>query len=328
MTVLVHNIGQSVGQNGLNREDDVKIVQRLLNAAFRREEALRASGLELLSSDGRCGPRTVAAIEHFQRLVLRWSGPAVDGTVNPGKQTWKALNGNVASNHHIAPRAVPRPAQVDGYGAYRQGDFHDVKLGEGDLRISGYGCLLCTLTMAATSVGNPTNHWKPDGLLPHDLTPPLANEIMTRAGAFSGSLLKISIAAKSLGMSCHEYGMRPGAWDDELVANDLSKIEDNLLQDNPVAANVDYKGSAQGDHWILLTRRIGSGLFGGIDPAYGRALTLTKSPPPSGALDKGRDSEGGVLFGWGQGGLGNQPKYVVKRFAVLARASGGFCAAL
>jgi hypothetical protein len=183
--------------------------------------------------------------------------------------------------------------------------------------------------MAATSIGSRTNHWPAD-LTPENLTPPLANEIIRSAGGFSGSLLLMEQAATALGMTCDQYGMRPGALDDKLTTNDAKQIESNLLAGNPVAAHVDYKSSAIGDHWILITKRNGNGTFGCIDPATGRAMTLTSSPPPAMAVQQGmdRDLAGGVLFGWGQGGSSNQSKYVVKRFGLLAPASGGYCAAL
>lgn len=318
-------IGQSVGRYGANKERDVKLVQTLLNRALTSNDKFKGSGVATLSSDGKCGPRTIEAIEKFQQRVLGWSGSAVDGTVSPNQATWKALNGNVAGTSAIKPR----PALVDGFVAFRQGEYKTVTLGDGDLNISGFGCALCTLTMAATVIGSPTNHWPPD-LLPGDLTPPITNQILLRAGAFTGSLLTMAKAAQGLGMTYDEYGMRPGAWEDKLKGEDVLLIESNLVAGNPVAANVDYKGDARGDHWILVTHRSGNGTFGAIDPATGRAVTLTKSLPQLSNVSTtmNRDLKGGVLYGYGQGGSADQQKYVVKRFGLLAPVAGGFSAAL
>lgn len=328
MTLQARSIEQPVGKQGLNRGSDVKVIQILLNGALERHSKFKAAGTNKLTADGDCGPLTISAIEAFQRTVLGWSGAGLDGTVHPNRTTWKALNGNVASNEQINAQCLPRPP-IDGFAAFKQGDYSATALGNGSLNIGGHGCALCTLTMAATVIGSPTRHWPAD-LLPSDLTPPIANDIIRKAGAFSGSLLTMGSAAEALGMTYDEYGMRPGNWNDTLDADDVLDIESNLVAGNPVAANVDYKSTARGDHWILITRRYGNGTFGCIDPASGAGLTLTKSRPPAAAAQQGmdRELEGGVLFGWKQGGSASQQKYVVKRFALLAPGSGGFCASL
>lgn len=328
MATQARSIALTVGRYGVNKSVDVKVIQLLLNEALDRDPKFKATGTGKLATDGACGPLTIGAIEKFQQAVLGWSGPSVDGTVHPNKRTWKALNGNVASNDQIIPQADQRPPKVDGFSAFRQGDFAATKLGDGDLNIAGHGCALCTLTMAATAIGSPTKHW-PACMLPKDLTPSISNQILRKAGAFSGSMLFMRGAAEALGMTYDEYGMRPGNWDDKLEADNVLYIESNLVAGNPVAANVDYKSTSRGDHWILITKRYGDGTFGCIDPATGRALKLTKSRPPATAQKSmDRDLGGGVLFGWGQGGSASQQKYVVKRFALLASTSGGFCAAL
>lgn len=68
-------IRKSVGRGGLNRQDDVVAVQRLLN---------RAIGEIALSEDGRIGPATVAAIDYFQGHFL---GLRPDGRVDPNGPT-------------------------------------------------------------------------------------------------------------------------------------------------------------------------------------------------------------------------------------------------
>jgi peptidoglycan hydrolase-like protein with peptidoglycan-binding domain len=67
----------SVGQNGRNLEEDVRLVQRLLEAA----------GCNPGPVDGCCGANTIAAIRKYQCRLL--SDP--DGLIEPGKTTWKSL---------------------------------------------------------------------------------------------------------------------------------------------------------------------------------------------------------------------------------------------
>jgi hypothetical protein len=74
-----------VGQRAVNRPDDVKTVQRLLNLHLGRLPTLRA-----LAVDGKCGARTEQAIVEFQRRVVGMAAP--DGRVDPGGKTLAALN--------------------------------------------------------------------------------------------------------------------------------------------------------------------------------------------------------------------------------------------
>lgn len=74
-----------VGQRGLNRLDDVRLVQSLLNAA-NGSTPPRAPGL--LVVDGLCGPKTCAAIASFQQ---RHSGLLADARIDPGQKTLQRL---------------------------------------------------------------------------------------------------------------------------------------------------------------------------------------------------------------------------------------------
>jgi flagellum-specific peptidoglycan hydrolase FlgJ len=69
---------------GINARADVKLVQQLLNRAFHDVPTFHS-----LSEDGRCGPRTIAAISDFQRRYL----PSVkaDGRVDPHGKTIAVL---------------------------------------------------------------------------------------------------------------------------------------------------------------------------------------------------------------------------------------------
>jgi hypothetical protein len=320
-------ISAPVGAKGLNRKDDVKVIQGLLNAARQNNPKFKTAGLARLAEDGDAGPKTVAAISAYQARVLGWKGDAVDGTVHPGRTTWKSLNGNVGGTRgEQSSKDADPPSAIPPFVMFKQGNYKTTLLGSGDLNIAGYGCALCTLTMAATAIGTPTRHW-PKELVPRDLTPPKANDIIKAGGGFSGSLLNMEAAAEALGMTYDEFGRASG-----LRASDVSWIESNLAAGNPVAGHVDYKSSNVGDHWILIARRRPDGTFDAIDPATGRVVTLTKSPrsslgdpvagPRTLAIPKG------VLFGWGQGGSNSQMNYVVVRFGLLAPLGGGYCAAL
>ena len=76
-------IDESVGRDGVNREDDVLVVQSLLNAH------IAALGLPPLKVDGDAGDNTIKAIEAYQRRALGSDSP--DGRVDPGGRTWQAL---------------------------------------------------------------------------------------------------------------------------------------------------------------------------------------------------------------------------------------------
>ena len=72
----------AVGRSAINRTDDVRIVQTLLNQHLQPPQ-------RPLAVDGVVGPQMVAAIEHFQRHVVKMSIP--DGRVDPGGRTFTAL---------------------------------------------------------------------------------------------------------------------------------------------------------------------------------------------------------------------------------------------
>ena len=93
----------SVGHHAVNRRPDVAEVQRLL----------KARGFNPGAVDGRCGPRTVAAILAFQHPLMR----RPDGRVDVGGRTWTALvtpgGGPTPPTHANTPiltTLVPRPA--------------------------------------------------------------------------------------------------------------------------------------------------------------------------------------------------------------------------
>jgi len=78
----VSTILASVGRGGLNRSEDVRVVQELLNRHIRQPQ-------QPLVVHGVVDSRTVAAIEAFQRRVVELNRP--DGLVHPGSRTFAAL---------------------------------------------------------------------------------------------------------------------------------------------------------------------------------------------------------------------------------------------
>jgi len=76
----------SVGHGGLNRTDDVRLVQELLNRHIQLPQ-------RPLVVDGVMSPRTIVAIEAFQRRVLNMHRP--DGRIQPGDRTMVALTHQV-----------------------------------------------------------------------------------------------------------------------------------------------------------------------------------------------------------------------------------------
>jgi peptidoglycan L-alanyl-D-glutamate endopeptidase CwlK len=70
-------IQDTVGENGKNREIDARLVQSLLNS----------KGFLVGRVDGKCGPKTIAAIRKFQATFLRQP----DGLIEPRHATWVKL---------------------------------------------------------------------------------------------------------------------------------------------------------------------------------------------------------------------------------------------
>jgi peptidoglycan hydrolase-like protein with peptidoglycan-binding domain len=112
-----------VGRGGMNQAADVRLVQRLLNDSRGRGR------LVLLVDDGLVGPKTIAAIELYQRSC----GLTADGRVDRGGPTIRRLlNEHVAAlSAGIIPSALPVTAAAmppisaqlltDALAAYWQG---------------------------------------------------------------------------------------------------------------------------------------------------------------------------------------------------------------
>ena len=88
MEKKMSSITGSVGRSGINRPQDVRSVQTLLNNH-------RKPPLTKLNVDGQVGPNTIQAIEEFQRRVVRMAN--TDGRVDPAGATFRALSNNSSS---------------------------------------------------------------------------------------------------------------------------------------------------------------------------------------------------------------------------------------
>jgi hypothetical protein len=84
------NISAPVGRGGKNKPEDVLAVQNALNKKAK-------AGLK---ADGKCGPKTIAAIEAFQKGI---GMPRPDGRIDPGRGTARAL----ASSGPMPPAPEP-----------------------------------------------------------------------------------------------------------------------------------------------------------------------------------------------------------------------------
>ena len=100
-------ITASVGRGGKNKPADVKAVQTALNKYGKAD----------LSEDGKCGPKTIKAIENFQKS-LKFSRP--DGLVEPGQLTEQGLRGqkvkggSAATEEHEAEAEAVEAGSVFG----------------------------------------------------------------------------------------------------------------------------------------------------------------------------------------------------------------------
>ena len=80
--IEVRTMLASVGRGGLNRSEDVRLVQELLNRHIRPSQPA-------LVVNGVVDSRMLAALEAFQRHVVQMHRP--DGRVDPGSHTFAAL---------------------------------------------------------------------------------------------------------------------------------------------------------------------------------------------------------------------------------------------
>ena len=92
------SINSSVGRDGVNSPKDVRVIQDLLNRCSHPPKPA-------LTVDGRIGPRTIAAIEEFQKHVLDRKRP--DGRVDPEGRTLAALSKDLTRQATEVSTALP-----------------------------------------------------------------------------------------------------------------------------------------------------------------------------------------------------------------------------
>jgi hypothetical protein len=96
-------IFDSVGRDGINRRDDVLLVQQLVNKRL-------PIPLRPLKIDGHCGLLTICAIEEIQRRNLNMNPP--DGRVDPSGTTLRFLTGGTAPPPKPNPTAGAFPHDI------------------------------------------------------------------------------------------------------------------------------------------------------------------------------------------------------------------------
>ncbi len=82
---MTKSISASVGKNGTNKPNDVKIIQELLNRVSR----IHGGPLSPLKVDGLCGGITLKAIDIFQKTGCNFKWP--DQLIEPAGKTWGQL---------------------------------------------------------------------------------------------------------------------------------------------------------------------------------------------------------------------------------------------
>lgn len=104
----------SVGQDGDNLENDVRLVQQLLN----RQDL---TPLSRIAEDGRSGSQTIEAIRHFQGRKLGMQSP--DGRVDPNGRTFRELNSGSTdrgTRENTETRKVDRDMRAERVGSQVQ----------------------------------------------------------------------------------------------------------------------------------------------------------------------------------------------------------------
>ncbi|POF32811.1 peptidoglycan-binding domain-containing protein [Roseibium marinum] len=352
MPYTIMSIKFSVGDSdAYNFYNDVVVAQGLLNDHYYANAAFASAAGQLLTVDGDCGALTKSAIRSFQTVVMGKSPHWADGRIDPGGQTWRALNGNLPSVANISP--APLDTSTSGavgsslgnsgdYSAFRQGNYSShlgtssqydsnksggIDAGDKFSTIASHGCCLCTLTMAATAIGSRVPSYWPEGVTPKSLTPLVANTICKNAGAFSGYSLNMQTAANALGMAGTHYGFTSA-----MPGNAVDILLGHLAGGNPVALHVDYKKGGSGDHWVLGTRKINDfeGDVEAIDPASGGRMKFTRMDVFNTRYAAQSDTEKkGILFGLPTNGGSASPSrrekqydYIVVRFMTLRSVAG------
>ncbi len=307
----------SVGLGGINLSKDLTEVRFLLDMQIYGNSRFRdaCSGAGLLNGDGlslkqdpdpTSAAFTGSAVVQFQNKVLYWGLDRCDGRVDPKGKTWTGLTGSVGPGNTAPIDVTPAlPAIGDalgngGFQVYNQGAYSSVDMGyrydsnkdktvdetDAFAKISQQGCLLCSLTMAATGIGRPTTAW-PQGLLAKDLTPIHVNNIAKEKNCYFSGGLNSKTLIPWLGMKVERYG--PG-YENAIPANPVNQIDGHFGAGGVVVAHVDYKNNSKhshnsdGDHWILIRNTVsGGGLrhYDALDPSGGVLMGMSKNSASS-----------------------------------------------
>lgn len=108
------NISASVGREGVNLAEDVKLIQHLLNQNFKPTPAL--------VEDGKIGRNTLRAIEAFQANVVHMVRP--DGRIDPGGKSFRLLVGNAVSDQSpVIADNLQLPAVNPNRGSIDEADY-------------------------------------------------------------------------------------------------------------------------------------------------------------------------------------------------------------
>jgi hypothetical protein len=185
---------------------------------------------------------------------MRWTA-ALGGAVALG------LTGCATNEHAAKARTgarVPPPV------TFSQLDYPKIQLGKGGYTIGSSGCFLTSLAMASCMLHNRT-----------DLDPVTANKRVLARGGFSGSGLRLEVAAPALGLVVKHRS--------ELSAANRTgmnmRLETELRAKRPVVVGLDLwpkrssSGESDADHFVLIYGRSGD-RYVAADPAGGAALYL------------------------------------------------------
>src|SRR5688572_3020286 len=105
----MYRLSASVGQNGVNKHDDVLVVQILLNKSSHIVESIGK-----VPEDGNLDANTQRAIIAFQHDIVRIASP--DGRVDPNGRTFRTLTGDTPHGATVA--FVQLPGTGSGYYIY------------------------------------------------------------------------------------------------------------------------------------------------------------------------------------------------------------------
>jgi hypothetical protein len=122
---MAKTITSGVGRGGRNFPAvDVMTVQYLLNCV----PAAQGGPSPELAVDGAAGPKTIAAIEKFQRAL----GAFCDGRVDPGGNTLRALQGRDPYPHQPIAQGGAKGGPGGGQPAGKGGGYPSGKTGGGN----------------------------------------------------------------------------------------------------------------------------------------------------------------------------------------------------